>query len=196
MMKPVRFGTLTAMILVAVVARVLPHPPNFSPIAAIALFGGATFASKRLALVMTFAVLLLSDLLLELTIRGGLQVGWLGSPLSHGFYSGWWVVYACFAVTVGLGFLLRDRRSPLNVAAAALTSSVLFFLISNLVFWYNGGLYSLDVSGLVTSYVAAIPFFGWSLAGDAVFVTALFGSLAFAESRWPAVRAPRPALAV
>lgn len=194
-MKPVRFGTLTAMILVAVTARILPHPPNFTPIAAIALFGGATFASKRLALGTTFAALLLSDLLLELTIRGGFQGGWLGSPLSHGFHSGWWVVYACFALTVGIGFLLRNRRSPLKVAGAALASSVLFFVITNLVVWYKGGFYSLDFSGLVSSYVAAIPFFGWSLAGDAVFVTALFGSLVLAESRWPAVRVPRPTLA-
>jgi hypothetical protein len=187
-MHHVRFATLTAMILFAAATRVLPHPPNYTPIAAIALFGGATFAIRRLALLTTLAALFLSDLLLEATIRAGVQTGWLGAASSRGFHKGWWVVYGCFVLTVGLGWLLRGRRTLPNVAMATLASSVLFFVITNLAAWYQDSLYPRDLSGLGACYTAAIPYFGWTLAGDAVYATALFGGLALAEGRWSALR--------
>ena len=90
---------------------------------------------------------------------------------------------------LGIGFLLRGRRHPLNIAVAAVSSSVLFFVLTNFAVWARGVLYPLTSAGLVECYVAAIPFFGNTLAGDLFYSTVLFGSLAIAEARIPGLQA-------
>ncbi|MGH7859086.1 MAG: DUF6580 family putative transport protein [Candidatus Binatia bacterium] len=166
-----RFVALTALILAAAASRLVPHPPNFTPIAAMALFGGAHFSDRRVALLVPLSAMLLSDLVLGL----------------HGLIP---VVYACFAITVVIGFRLRWHRAALPVATAALASSTLFFLVTNLAVWAFGSVYPKTWAGLVACYVAAVPFFGNTLAGDAVYTAALFGAFALAEKRLPALRAP------
>jgi hypothetical protein len=154
------------MVFSAAAARLIPHPPNFTPIAALALFGGAQFADKRLAFGLPLAALGLSDLVL-------------------GFYPGIVVVYGSFALIAALGLLLRSRRTPRLIAAAALLASASFFAITNFAVWMAGTLYPLTFAGLAACYTAAIPFFGHTLAGDAVYTAILFGGLALAEDRWP-----------
>ncbi len=187
-----RFWTLTALIVVAVVARLAPHPYNFTPLVAVALFGGATFDRRRDAVAVPLLALLLSDALLGLAYLAGLQPNW-------GFYQGQWVVYACSLAVVGLGWLIRRHRNVPAIAGATLLGSVLFFLVTNLVFAYGPlSLYPATLEGLIQSYRAALPFFQNSLAGDAFYSAALFGSLALAEARFPALRrrdATMPAMA-
>src|ERR1035437_7161951 len=98
MNKP-RFTMLAGMILAAAASRLIPHPPNFTPIAAIALFGGAQFSSQRAAFFVPLAGLFLSDLVL-------------------GFYAITPVVYGSFALTVCLVFWVRQRRSMQRIAFA------------------------------------------------------------------------------
>jgi hypothetical protein len=160
------------MIASAALARLIPHPPNFTPIGAMALFGGACFADRRTALLVPLATLLLSDLFLGLHVL---------IP----------VVYGSFAVNVLLGRWLRSRRTVLSTAAVTLIGSIQFFVVTNFACWVLW--YPHTAEELVTCYVAAIPFFQNTLLGDAVFATGLFGALALAERGFPALR-ERPAL--
>jgi len=179
-----RSWTLAALVLLAAASRLVPHPDNVTPTAAIALFAAATFHRRLAAALVPLLALLLSDGLLQLTYRAGWQPNW-------GFYRGQWVVYACTLATVGLGFLLRSRRTVATVAATTLASSVLFYLATNFGFFYGtSSLYPQTPAGLLTCYVAAIPFFRNSLLGDFGYVTLLFGALALAEARFPALRRP------
>ena len=180
--------TLLALVLAATAGRIIPHPYNVTPTAAVALFAAATFRGRLAAALVPMLALLASDALLEVAYRAGWQPNW-------GFYSGQWVVYACTLATVGLGFLMiRRRRTVATVAAATLANAVLFFLVTNLaVFLGPGSPYPQTPAGLMACYAAAIPYFRYSLLGDFGYVTVLFGALALAEARFPALR--RPAVA-
>lgn len=177
-MHRIRFVVLVGMILAAAASRLIPHPPNFAPIGALALFGGACFTSKRVAFLVPLAAMLLSDL----------GIGVLSGDLSLGLHALIPVVYGSFALIVCLGFWLRRRRNAVPIAGAALASSVTFFVLTNLGVWSLGSWYPKTWDGLVACYVAAIPFFHNTLLGDAVYVTVLFGGLALAEKGWPVLR--------
>lgn len=178
-----RFVVLAVLILAAAASRLLPHPPNFTPIAAMALFGGACFASRRTAFLVPFAAMLLSDLAIGLT-RGDLSLGL--HPLLP-------VVYGSFALSVCLGFWLRGARTFARVAGATLAGSILFFVVTNFGVWALGTWYPRTWDGLIACYVAAIPFFRNTLLGDVFYSAVLFGSLTLAERRFPALRGPAAA---
>src|SRR3990172_7431795 len=145
-MQNTRTKVILGMIALAAASRLIPHLPNFTPIGAIALLGGALFANRVAAFGVPLAALLLSDALI-------------------GFHSGMPVVYGCFALTVCIGFRLRQRRSFARVAGATLAASWLFFLVTTFAVWVfgHGRLYPMTLEGLVACYVAAIPFFRNSL---------------------------------
>ncbi len=181
-MNSVRNTTVMALMTAAVLTRLAPHPSNVAPMAALALFGAATFSSRLAAGLVPMIALLLSDLALELAHRAGWSV-------VAGFYPGQWVVYACTAATVAIGFLLRVNRTAPRIAAATLVSSVLFFLVTNLAWAYGPwSLYPKTLQGVLMSYQMALPFFRNSLIGDAAYSFVLFGGLAYAESWLPAIR--------
>jgi len=171
--RPARIVLLAALIAGAAALRLIPHPPNFAPIGALALFGGVCFADRRLAFLLPLAALFLSDLALGLHVL---------VP----------VVYGSFAVNVLLGRWLRRRRRLIPLALATLAGSVQFFLVTNFACWLLW--YPHTSEGLLACYVAAVPFFRNTLLGDALFVTALFGAMALAEARFPVLREqPLPA---
>ena len=147
-------------------ARLLPHPANVTPVAAMALFGGAMFSNRIIALVVTFAAMLLSDMLL-------------------GFHSTMWAVYLSFGITVLIGSFIQNERSMVKTAAASIISSVLFFLVTNFAVWYSDVFYPQNFSGLMSSYVAGLPFFRNTLLGDLFFTAVLFGGYKIAVTRFP-----------
>lgn len=171
-----RFIFIITLIFAAAASRLFPHPPNVTPIAAMALFGGAYFADRRLAFVVPFAALFLSDLVL-------------------GLHSQMPAVYLGFCLVVCIGFLLRGRTRALPVAAATLGGSVVFFLVSNFGVWATGAWYPKTAAGLGACYVAAIPFFRNTLLGDAFYTALLFSVFALAEKRYSALRQPALAAA-
>lgn len=175
-----RFVVLIGLILMVAALRLLPHPPNFAPIGAMALFGGACFADKRVAFLAPLLAMLASDLAIGL-LAGDL---WLGL---HPFLP---FVYGSFALIVCLGFWLRQRRSVVPIAAAVLTGAVLFFVLTNIGQWYLSPMYSKTWAGLGACYVAAVPFFHNTLLSNAVYATLLFGGLALVEKSLPALREP------
>lgn len=172
-LKP-RLIVLIVMVLAATLSRLMPHPPNMTTVTALALFGGATFADRRLAFLVPGAALFLSDLVL-------------------GLYAHMEIVYASFALIVCLGFWLRQRQSIVTTAAAVLASSILFFIVTNFGTWAFGTLYPKTIDGLTACYVAAIPFFQNALMGDAFFAAVLFGGFTLLESRFVGLREPAQA---
>jgi hypothetical protein len=167
------------LLLIAAVAslRLLPHPWNFTPIGALALFGGAMLRDKRAAFLLPLALLFAGDALL-------------------GFYRLMPVVYGSFLLSVLIGFLLRERRTAPRVAGAALLGAAQFYMLTNFAVWASGGLYPRTAAGLAACYAAAIPFFRNTVASDLLCAGLLFGAFALAERLLPVLRLPaqqRPA---
>jgi len=168
-----RILALLSAILVAAALRLVPHPPNFTPIGAMALFSGAYLGRRAVAFAAPLAALLLSDLIL-------------------GFYHGQATVYFSVALIVMIGIVALSRVSALRVGAAALASSVLFFVITNLGMWLFSGFYPRTLAGLEACYVAAVPFFQNTVAGDLFYATLLFGGFRVAELLLPTLRSGKP----
>src|SRR5205085_6883173 len=136
----VRLTALLSAIAAAAALRLVPHPPNFTPIGAMAVFSGAYLGRRWLAFVAPLAALLLSDLVL-------------------GFYHGQATVYFSVALIVMIGMAALRRRSAVRVGLYAIASSVLFFVITNFGMWLFSGFYPRTMAGLEACYIAAIPFF-------------------------------------
>jgi hypothetical protein len=163
------------IIALAAALRVAPHPWNFTPVGAMALFSGAVIKNRRLAFVVPLLALFLGDIFI-------------------GFHKLMPIVYASFLLTVVIGFWLRDRRTAGRITAATLAGAIQFFLITNFAVWAFGLTYPRTGAGLVACYVAGIPFFWNTLAGDAVYAVLFFGTFALAERLFPALREPAPDL--
>ena len=172
---------LTGLILLAALSRLLPHPPNFSPIEAIALFGGAYFASRQWALVVPLVVMFLSDLALGL-VHGGIYFDYFTS-------AGFWLVYACIALSTVLGFGLRGKVSGGRVLGYSLVGSVLFFIVTNFGAWLGATMYPQTMAGLGAAYLAGVPFFQWTVLGTLFYSALLFGGFALLRHKVPALRA-------
>ncbi|WP_437184950.1 DUF6580 family putative transport protein [Planctomicrobium sp. SH668] len=155
-----QIAVISVMVVAAALCRVIPHPPNFSPIGAVALFGGACLANRWLAFGIPLLAMFISDQFLP------------SSPLFP-------VIYTSFLVNVALGRWLHGRRNVVNMAALTFLGAVQFFVLTNLAHWYS--YYPLTLSGLTTCFAAAIPFFQNTLLGDACFATALFGTYALIQ---------------
>ena len=131
------------LIVFGVLARLMPHPPNFSPVTAIALFSGLNFTNKKIAFTVPLIVLIISDF-------------FLGFSLVNLF------VYFSFLTIVFIGTQIKKIKYY-NI----LFSSIMFFIISNFGVWIIG--YPLNFEGLILCYTMAIPFFGYSICGDLFF---------------------------
>ncbi len=165
------FLMVSGMVLLAAAVRLLPHLPNFTPIAAMALFGGAYFGKKKLAFIVPLIALFLSDIVL-------------------GFHSAMWAVYAGFVITGIIGVFVGKKVSVLSVFLGAIASSVLFFLITNFAVWITTSFaYPQTFSGLMLCYEMALPFFRNEILGTLVYSGILFGVYEFAKSRNPKLEA-------
>jgi hypothetical protein len=152
-----------------------------------ALFGGAYLASRKMALIVPLTAMLISDAALEVLPRAGLTFGWMAK--GRGFHQGMWLIYATTALITILGFTLRKRKTIPAIGAATLTGSLIFFLITNFGVWagwmYPQQEYSQNLEGLWLCYMMGLPFFHWTLLGDAFFSILLFGGFALAEKIVP-----------
>ncbi len=163
--------TISAIIFALALFRLLPHWPNVSPVAAMALFGGAYFADKRLAFIVPFVALFLSDLVL-------------------GLHNSMIFVYAGFALTVAIGFMLKNKITLTNTSFAVVASSVLFFILTNFGAWLTSALYAKTAEGLMQAFVAGIPFFQNSLMGNLVYAAVIFGGYQLLKNNISALKEP------
>ena len=182
MLNP-RVGTLGLIVLAAAATRLLPHPPNLTAMTALALFGGACFADRRLAIAVPMLALLVSDIAL------GLFWSWSFKAVQPHM----WIQYLAFMLIVGMGFLLSHKRGVVRVGLVTLAASCVFFLITNFGEWVFQPWYPKTAEGLASSYIAAIPFFRNALIGDLLYSALLFGGFHLLEDRFAALR--RPAIA-
>jgi hypothetical protein len=156
------------MIVFAALTRLLPHPPNFAAVSAMALFAGAQIGDRRLSLLVPLAAMFLTDLVL-------------------GLHSDMLPVYVCMGAMVFLGAAIGPQGSPIRIAAASLAGSVLFFLVTNFSVWATGSIYPQSLAGLGACYVAALPFFQNTVVGDLFYTAALFGGFEFLRRAIPAL---------
>ena len=172
---------VAALIFVAALSRLLPHPPNFSPVEAIALFGGAYFASRAWALAVPLLALLVSDLVLG-ALLGDTYASYLGGV-------SFWSVYACIALSTVLGFGLRGKVDGPRLLGYSLAGSVLFFVVTNFAAWFASPFYPQTGAGLMAAVVAGIPFFQWTVLGTLGYAALLFGGFALLRRRLPVLAA-------
>lgn len=165
-LKNARLWALLSVVALVVLYRWVPHVPNVTPVAALALFSGAFFSDRRLAFAVPMVALLISDALI-------------------GFYASMPFVYLAFALTVLLGRGLASRLSGINTVLSAFVGSILFFLITNFGAWAVGDLYPHSLSGLWQAYVAGVPFYRYTLMGDLFFSGVFFAAFLSAQHVFP-----------
>lgn len=173
-----RTMTLVLMILAAAFTRVIPHPWNFTAIGAMCLFGGATFYRRWAALAVPMIALLISDVAIAFLQYGG--------DLSTMTSFKYWL----FAATVGMGMLIRGRTTVASVTGMAIAASVMFFLVSNFNIWLGSTIYAPTAEGLLTCYIAAIPFAQNMLYANLFYSAVLFGGFHLMQQKWSALESP------
>ena len=161
-----KFWILTLMIFGAAFVRLIPHPPNFAPIAAMALFGGAYFTKKWAAFLVPLSAMFVTDLIL-------------------GFHETVWAVYLSFALIVVIGMTMLKTKKVSSIFFASVISSVSFFIITNFGIWLSTYYYPKTGAGLAACYTAAIPFFHQTLLSDLFFTGILFGVYHLVKQKYP-----------
>ncbi len=166
-----RFWVLSLMVLAAAATRALPlfipHIWNFTAVGALAIFAGAQFTDKKLAFIMPIAAMAISDLF----IGNGFDI----------------LVYSAFLVMVFCGYWVRNKQTISNLAASGIVGTLAFFLITNFAFFYPTSLYPHNLTGVLASYIAGLPFLKNMLIGDLIYGTLLFGAFGLLSQRFPSL---------
>ena len=168
-----RTAVILAMIALAAALRVMPHPWNFTPVGAMALFAGAVIKDRRLAFLFPLIALSAGDLFI-------------------GFHKLMPLVYASFLIDVALGYAIRNHRTLARISGITLVGALQFFLVTNFGVWALLGGFPRTAAGLAACYLAGLPLLLNTLAGDAAYAILLFGALAAVEHLFPLLRLPSP----
>ena len=155
----------SVLIVLGVAGRLLPHPPNFTPMAAIALFAGFIFLKRYIAVIAVVVTMLLTDYF----AFGFLSAEWFASKSM-------WVVYLALLFPIVFKNFLQKKLGLFRVAGAALASSTVFFIATNFAVWAFSPMYEKTLEGLVLCYTMAIPFFQNTVAGDLIWSGVIFGT--------------------
>ncbi|MCF8245077.1 MAG: hypothetical protein K9J37_00735 [Saprospiraceae bacterium] len=177
-----RWGIVAIIVLVVAMSRLIPHTLtsslfNFSPLGGIALFSAAYFSKKYFAYLLPLVALWVSNLLINNLFYAQYFDGfsWFANP----------EVYFAFLLIVLMGSSLLKKITVPRLAIGAVSSSLIFFVVTNFYVWLNTILYPKNIGGLVTCYVAAIPFYWNTLASDLLYTGVLFGLFEFAKRQYP-----------
>jgi hypothetical protein len=160
-----KFILAAGLIFAAAFTRLIPHYPNFTAVGAIALFGGTYLPNKKLAFAIPFIAMLITDAII-------------------GFHPTMWAVYLSFAIIVLIGLQLAKNRKVSNIILATISSSVLFFVITNFAQWISDPFYAKTGAGLAQCFTMAIPFFTYTALGDMFFVAVIFGAYELAKAKF------------
>ncbi len=178
----IRWGIVASVVAILALSRLLPHTLafslfNFSPLGGIALFSAAYFQRKYMAYLMPFAALWLTNLLIDNLFFSQYYAGfaWFANP----------EVYFAFMLIVLMGMSLLKKVTFLRVGVAAVSSSILFFVVTNFYAWLNTDLYPKTQEGLMDCYIAAIPFYWNTLASDIFYAAVLFGGFELVKRQYP-----------
>ena len=155
-------GIAVTLVALAALVRLVPHLPNATPIAAMALFGGAILP-KKWGWILPVVAMLATDAIL----------GWYTLPIMV-------AVYGSFILTNLIGTAVRSKLNVSTVLGGSLAGSLLFFTLTNFAVWAWTPMYQPTIAGLVACYVAALPFFRNTVMGDLGYTVAIFGTYAIA----------------
>jgi hypothetical protein len=144
-----------SLIIFGILLRFVPHAPNFTPVAAIALFGGA-YLSRRNALIVPLILMIASDAVIGM--HNVVLFTWGG-----------------FLLVTLLGFGLQKKTSGLKMISFSLVSSLVFFAVSNFGVWLMGW-YPPTLSGLAQCYFMALPFLRDLTVSTVVYSAVFFGA--------------------
>jgi len=147
-----------AFVLIGISVRLLPHLPNFTPVAAIALFGGFYFRNKKVAFILPVIVMLVSDMFI-----GYYQISLMA------------VVYGSFLLCVILGSKLIKHEEWYTILGSSLLAAIIFFLLTNFAVWFTTSWYPKSISGILQCYLMGLPFFRNTLLGNVFYVSCFFG---------------------
>jgi hypothetical protein len=170
-----KFIFVASALLIAAFSRLIPHPFNFTPIAGMALFGGALLNDKKLAVAIPLVAMLISDIII-------------------GFHDQMLGVYISFIMISFIGFWLSSNYTAGKIVLASLSSSLFFFLVTNFYCWLIYPMYTKDLAGLILAYTLAIPFYTNDVFGsffvntilaDLFYTSALFGAYHLATFKFP-----------
>ena len=151
--------------ILGMLARLVPHAPNFTPVGGVSLFAGGRLNGWK-AYALPLVLMLVTD------------------PLVGGYSFSTPFVYASFLIYVWIGSRLRGSQNPLAIGAAATAGSLQYFVITNFGVWLGSTTtYAHTAAGLMACYVAAIPFYGRTLLADLFYSAALFGAYALLSRR-------------
>jgi hypothetical protein len=182
-----RSRVLVAIVAIVVATRLVIRfipgvvPYNFTPVEAIALFGGAYFVDRRLAFAVPLTAMVVADILIALSLPANWIGDWLRALPA---------VYGCVALTTFAGLTLRERVTGVRVGVYAFASAVFFFAVTNFATWLTARPEAGEAcaQGLMACYVIALPFFRGTLLGTLFWTIVLFGGFEFLQRRWPALR--------
>jgi len=158
----VEWLTIIALVALGVAGRVMPHAPNFTPVAACALFAGWLFRDRMHAMLVPLLTMAISDCF------------WLG-------LHDWRItiaIYAAVASPILMSRWLKERCGTLRITSCATGGAIVFYLTTNLAVWAFGGIYEFNLPGLISCYTAGLAFFKFTLAGDLMWSAGLFGTYA------------------
>lgn len=177
-----RTGAIFLIIAFAAMTRFFPMN-NFSPIAAMGLFGGALLSRKWMAILLPLIAIWVSDIILNNTLYAHMNEGFTL------FYEGWAWQYGSYVLITLLGmFVLNKNVSVLKLTGTSLAASALFFLLSNFGTWASGVLYPMDMTGLAMCYAAGLPFLKGTVMGDLFYTGVLFGGFHLLQMRFGSLR--------
>lgn len=157
------------LIVAAVALRFLPQPPNFTPIAALALFSGIFIRNRLWAVAAPLGVMLITDLFI-------------------GLHSTMLFVYGSFILMVWLGGAIYPHIKAGYVAGGGITGATLFFIITNFGVWLTSSTYPSTWDGLLSAYVAAIPFYHYMIISTLFYSAIFIGLFVYAEKWFPSIR--------
>lgn len=180
-MKTSIISILFLMVL-GILSRLIPHPWNFTALGSASLFAGALMLRSDLPLPKWARGIL--SLLVPMTIL-------FLSDLALGFYEGMMATYLASLVVVALGWIWASNLSEGGLKKAALVQgagfmllgSTIFFLMSNFAVWHLSGMYAKSLSGLLTCYALALPFFHWQILGDLVYFSVCVFALSYSNHK-------------
>ena len=143
---------------IILLARFIPHAPNFSPLASILLFTGAYSSNKKM-IVIPLVALFVSDIFI-----GFYHIGIMLS------------VYSSFIIIYILGIYLKNNKNISNTLLTPIYSALLFFFVTNFAVWIFSSWYTHNLSGLLLNYTLAVPFFKNTLLSNIIYSYILFAS--------------------
>ena len=150
------------LMLISAITRLIPHPPNFTPIIAIALFSGIKCKNKSLALLLPLLAMFLSDMVI-------------------GFHSSMiWVYSSILVITICSTYFTSSLK---NIFGGVLSGCVLFFIVTNFGVWISSAMYTKDIVGLANCFIAAVPFAQNSIIGNLFYSVIMFSLFGLIERK-------------